>query len=138
VLIEVCSVLLISVTIEKSSPRVYIHPDNIVFLLMGQLFLFCFDLRHRFADDWCFLAELPYIYMVLYLHTYFQKQHTNKGKNERKKPDGGVKRGRGGEITLPKGHTFTSREYSTIINMIQFLLVIQIRIILDLPDPDLN
>ncbi len=40
------------------------------FLLMGQLFLFCFDLRHRFADDRCFLAELPYIYMVLYLHKY--------------------------------------------------------------------
>ena len=83
------------------------------FLLMGQLFLFCFDLRHRFADDRCFLVELPYIYMVLYLHKYFQKQHQNKGKNERKKPDGGVKRGRGGEITLSKGHTFTSTVVSS-------------------------
>jgi hypothetical protein len=66
VLIEVCSVLLTSLTREKSSLRDYIHPVNIVFLLlMGQLFLFCFDLRHSFADDRCFPAELPYIYIVL-------------------------------------------------------------------------
>jgi hypothetical protein len=77
-------VLLTSLLREKSSPRVYIHTVKICVLLMEQLFfvLFCFDLRQRFADDRCFLVELPYIYMVLYLHKYFQKQHKNKGKNE--------------------------------------------------------
>jgi hypothetical protein len=137
VLIEVCSVLLTSLPREKSSPRVYIHPVNIVILLMGQLFLFCFDLRHRFSDDRCFPCRASVYLYVFLLHKYFQKQHKNKGKNERKKSDGGVKRGRGREITLPKGHTFTRREFGTIISMVQFLLVIRFRRIMDLPDLDL-
>jgi hypothetical protein len=91
---------------------------------MEQLFLFCSDLRHRFADDRCFLSELPYIYMVFYCTNIFRNNIRIRVKMSEKSLMVESKEDEAERLHFQK---VTLLHVESITNMVHFLLVFRIR-----------